>query len=107
MKKLQYTLAIAAIAPMLAACAPSPDKVCAHTMELVMKEMPEGAPKMDDAKKKEAQDDCVKKLTKEQEMQGMVKYKEEASCAMKATNMEELMKCDKKEDDKKGDEKKE
>ena len=107
MKKLQLTLAIAALAPMLAACAPSPDKVCAHIGDLAAKEMPEGAPEISEEDKKKGMDECVKKLTKQQEMKGMVKYKEEASCAMKATKMEELAKCGEKKDDAKDGEKKE
>ena len=87
MKKLPQLLAVAALLSFTTACAPSPDKVCDHVIELTKKDLGEEAAKAID------KDDCVKTAERKKEMKGMIKYKEEASCIMDAGSLEDLGKC--------------
>jgi hypothetical protein len=91
MKKLvlAFTLAIGAFA---VGCTPSPEKVCAHVIDIVSKEM-KGEMKMSDDDKKKAQDDCVKKGQEQKEKEPDA-WKCESKCAMDATNFEGMMKCE-------------
>ncbi len=96
MKKLHKFLAIAALAPMLAACAPSNEDVCQHVMDIMKKEMGDAAtPSEEDTKK--FMEKCVKDLDKEKEKIGAAEYKKQAKCVMAAEKMEDMMKCDPEE----------
>jgi hypothetical protein len=105
MKKLHKFLALAALTPFLAACTPSNEDVCGHLMDLMKKEFgdAEGAPKPSDEDMKKFTDECVADLDKEKEKDGAAKYKEKAKCVMAATKMEELSKCEKKDEEKKAE----
>ena len=95
MKNLHKFLALAAITPMLAACTPSPEKVCNHVMDIMKKEMPEGAEEPSEEDMKKGMEKCVEGLEKEKEKLGEEKYKEQVKCVMAASDMEGFMKCDK------------
>lgn len=99
MKKLHKFLAIAALTPMLAACAPSNEDVCAHVMDIMKKEMGGGdaaaQPSEDDVKK--FTEKCVKDLDKEKEKLGAAEFKKQAKCVMAAEKMEDMMKCEPEE----------
>ncbi|NJK89346.1 MAG: hypothetical protein HC923_08025 [Myxococcales bacterium] len=99
-------MAIAALAPFLAACGgPTPEGLCDHMMELAEKEKkPEGAKEPTEEEKKEGMKMCVEMMKKEQE-KDPEGFKTKGQCAMKAGTFEDMMKCDK--DDKKEEEKKE
>ena len=89
MKKLANLVLVATFGLVAAACGASPEAVCDHIIELSKKELGEEAAKgLDRA-------DCIKDAEREKEMQGMVKYREQANCVMDATTLEAAMKCDK------------
>ncbi len=98
MNKFRSLLALVALAPMLAACAPAPEDVCQHVVDLMKKELGDQVDMSDDDIK-EIKDTCVKEAEKEKEMQGAIEYKKQAKCVMAASSFEELEKCE--EDDKK------
>lgn len=101
MKKLNKFLVLAALAPMLAACAPSNEDVCGHVMEIMKKEMGDAATKPSDEDTKKFMEKCVKDLDKEKEKVGAAEYKKQAKCVMAAEKMEDMMKCEPKEEEKK------
>lgn len=101
MKKFRTVLALAVIAPMLAACAPSPDDVCQHVIDMMKKELGDAADSMGEDEMKEMKEKCVKDAEKEKELKGAMEYKKQAKCIMDASNLEQLAKCDSKDEDKK------
>ena len=100
MKKLHKFLAIAAFAPMLAACAPSNEDVCGHVMDIMKKEMGDAAEKPSDEDTKKFMEKCVKDIDKEKEKVGAAEFKTQAKCIMASEKMEDMMKCEKKDDKK-------
>ncbi|MFV8755590.1 hypothetical protein ACNOYE_33995 [Nannocystaceae bacterium ST9] len=100
MKKFSTVLALAVLVPMLSACAPSPEDMCEHVFGIMKKELGDALPMSDDDAKK-FKEECVKEATKEKEKIGAMEYKKQATCVMEATKLEELDKCDKKEEEKK------
>jgi len=102
MKKLQMFLAIAAIAPMLAACAPSDEAVCKHVMDLAKKEAGDSADK-DADKDKDAEAEkkflemCVKGMDEEKTKLGEAAFKKRVSCVMDAKSYADLDKCEPEE----------
>jgi hypothetical protein len=99
MKKFRTLLALAALAPMLAACAPAPEDVCQHVVDLMKKELGEQVDAMPEEEITKIKDNCVKEAEKEKEMKGAIEYKKQAKCVMAASSLEDLKKCE--EDDKK------
>jgi hypothetical protein len=102
MKKLHKFLALAALTPFLAACTPSNEDVCNHVMDIMKKEFgeAEGAKEPSEEELKKFTEKCVKDLEKEKEKLGADKYKEQVKCVMAASKMEDLMKCDKGDEEK-------
>lgn len=98
MKKFSTILAVALLAPMLTACAPSPEDMCEHVFGIMKKELGESFP-MSDEDVKKGKEECVKEATKEKEKIGAMEYKKQAKCVMAATKLEELDKCDKKDEE--------
>jgi hypothetical protein len=94
MKKLHKFLAIAALTPMLAACAPSNEDVCQHVMDIMKKEMGDAAGETSEEDTKKFMEKCVKDLDKEKEKIGAAEYKKQAKCVMAAEKMEDMMKCE-------------
>lgn len=99
MKKLHTFLALAAFAPMLAACAPSGEDLCNHVIEVMQKELGDAATPSDEDKKKFTEE-CVKEMEKEKEKIGAAEFKTQAKCIMAAEKMEDMAKCEKKEEKK-------
>ncbi|MCA9683600.1 MAG: hypothetical protein KC431_08115 [Myxococcales bacterium] len=98
MKNIRTLLAIAALAPILAACGPAPAEVCDHVVDLMKKELGEQVGAMSDDDIKEIKDTCVKDAEKEKEMKGALEYNKEAKCVMAAASLADLDKCGKKEE---------
>jgi hypothetical protein len=102
MKKLQMFLAIAALAPMLAACAPSNEAVCQHLIDLVKKEAGDSADK-DADKDKEAEaekkylEKCAKEMEEEKTKLGDAAFKKQVSCIMDSKSYADLEKCEPEE----------
>lgn len=100
MKKFRTLLALLALAPMLAACAPAPEDVCQHVVDLMKKELGEQVDAMPEDEITKIKDNCVKEAEKEKEMKGSMEYNKQAKCVMAAGSLEDLTKCeegDKKE----------
>lgn len=97
MKKLHTFLAIAVLAPMLSACAPSNEDVCQHVMDIMKKEMGDAATQPSEEDTKKFMEKCVKDLDKEKEKIGAAEYKKQAKCVMAAEKMEDMMKCEPEE----------
>lgn len=100
MKTFHKFLALAALTPFLAACTPSNEDVCNHVMDIMKKEMGdvEGAKAPSDEDLKKYTEKCVKDLEKEKEKAGAEKFNKQAKCIMAASKMEEMAKCDEKDD---------
>lgn len=99
MKKFRTLMALAVLAPMLAGCAPAPEDVCQHVVDLMKKELGEQADAMPDEEITKIKDNCVKEAEKEKENKGSMEYNKQAKCVMAADSLEGLSKCE--EDDKK------
>jgi len=84
MQQLPKVLALAALLS-LAACAPSPEQLCDHVIELSESE-DEDAASID-------RDDCIDTAERKKQLHGMLKYKQEARCIMDAETRAELGKC--------------
>ncbi len=89
MKTISKLFAATSLLALMTGCAPSPDKLCDHLIEVTKKEAGEEAAKLIDKA------DCVKSAERRKEMKGMIKYNEEAKCAMKAETLEALGECSK------------
>ncbi|EDM79326.1 hypothetical protein PPSIR1_02196 [Plesiocystis pacifica SIR-1] len=90
--KLFAATCLISLVSLTTGCGPSPDKLCDHMIELTKKDLGEEAAKaMDKA-------ECVKSAERQKEMQGMIKFNEEAKCAMKAESLEDLAACDGKKE---------
>ncbi|PRP93382.1 hypothetical protein ENSA5_42810 [Enhygromyxa salina] len=99
MKKFRTLIALAALAPMLAACAPAPEDVCQHVVDLMKKELGEQVDAMPEDEITKIKDNCVKEAEKEKEMKGALEYKKQAKCVMAAESLDDLKTCE--EDEKK------
>jgi hypothetical protein len=97
MKKFHTLLALAALAPMLAACAPAPEDVCQHVVDLMKKELGEQVDAMPEEEITKIKDNCVKEAEKEKEMKGALEYKKQAKCVMAAESLEDLKGCEEEE----------
>lgn len=97
MKKLQTFLAVAALAPMLAACAPSSEDVCKHVMEIMKKEMGDAAKAGTEEDAAAGLKKCVEGFEKEKEALGAAEHKKQAKCVMAASTFADMAKCKTKE----------
>jgi hypothetical protein len=94
MKKLSTLLALIVLAPMLAACAPAPEEVCQHVVDLMKKDLGDQADAMSEEEITEIKDKCIKDGEKEKEMKGVLEYNKQAKCVMAATLLADLSKCE-------------
>jgi hypothetical protein len=94
MKKFRTLMALVALAPMLAACAPAPEDVCQHVVDLMKKELGEQVDAMPEDEITKIKDNCVKEAEKEKEMKGSMEYNKQAKCVMAAASLEDLSKCE-------------
>lgn len=97
MKKLSTLLALAIFTPMLTACAPAPDKVCQHVIDLMKQELGEQVDAMSEEEITKIKDTCVKEAEKEKEMKGAMEYNKQAKCVMAASSLADLAKCEETE----------
>jgi hypothetical protein len=97
MKKLSTLLALAVLAPMLVACAPAPDEVCQHVIDLMKKELGEQVDAMSEDEIAKIKDNCVKEAEKEKENKGAMEYNKQAKCVMAAASLADLAKCEESE----------
>jgi hypothetical protein len=94
MKKLPTLLALVVLAPMLSACAPAPEEVCQHVIDLMKKELGEQVDAMPEEEITKIKDNCVKEAEKEKEMKGAMEYNKQAKCVMAAASLADLAKCE-------------
>jgi hypothetical protein len=94
MKKLSTLLALAVFAPLLVACAPAPDEVCQHVIDLMKKELGDQVDAMSEEEITKIKDNCVKEAEKEKEMKGAMEYNKQAKCVMAAGSLADLAKCE-------------
>ena len=97
MKKFRTLLALTALVPMLAACAPAPEDVCQHVIDLMKKELGDRVDEMPYVEVTKIKDDCIEEAKKEKELEGAMKYKKQAKCVMAAESLDDLKKCDEEE----------
>ncbi|MFO7564526.1 MAG: hypothetical protein R6X02_17910 [Enhygromyxa sp.] len=100
MKKLSTVLAVAVLVPMLAACGPSPEKVCDHVVDLTKKELGDKVDAMSDEQLEKIRTDCVKNAEDDQKKNPKT-YGKRAKCVMAGTSLEDLRDCYKAEKDEK------
>lgn len=104
MKKFLAVVSVSVFGLLVTGCGgPAPEAVCDHMAELAKKELGD-AVKDDDLK--EMKKECVEEAKKEKE-KDPAKYKEMATCMMGSKSMEDMMKCDKGDDDKEEEKKEE
>ncbi|MCA9692257.1 MAG: hypothetical protein KC636_21845 [Myxococcales bacterium] len=97
MKKFRTLLALAVLAPMLAGCAPAPEDVCQHVVDLMKKQLGDQADAMPEEEITKIKDNCVKEAEKEKEMKGSIEYNKQAKCVMAAETLDDLSKCEEEE----------
>lgn len=102
MNKLRTVLAVAVLAPMLAACAPSPEDVCGHVIDLMKKELGDEADAMSDEQIEKIKTGCVDEAKKDKE-KNMKDYNKRAKCVMAADSLDDLRDCEKAEKEAKKD----
>ncbi len=88
MPKHRLALAVFVLAPVLLACAPSPEDYCRHNLQLLQQE----------EKVKEDQIEtklryCIKQVTKKKESMDKKEYKELSKCVMGADSIAEAQEC--------------
>ncbi|MFH2007499.1 MAG: hypothetical protein ABI333_13015 [bacterium] len=69
-----------------AACAPSPEDVCAHMKKLATKEV--GAKLAD-----KANEGCIKRWKRAKEMKGYFKYRKTARCVVAKSKLKDITDC--------------
>ncbi len=101
MNKLRTVLAVAALAPLLAACAPSPEKICEHIVDLTKKELGDKVDAMSDEQIDEIRKGCLENAKKDQE-KDRKKYAKRAKCVQKAESLDDLRDCERQEKEAEG-----
>lgn len=96
MKKLPTLLAAALFVSTLAACAPGPEKVCDHVVDLTKKELGDKVDAMSDEQMDKLRTDCVQNATDDQKKNPKT-YAKRAKCVMSAISLEGLRECYKAE----------
>ncbi|EDM74876.1 hypothetical protein PPSIR1_20129 [Plesiocystis pacifica SIR-1] len=102
MTKLRSFTALAVFAlvlPALSGCAPSPEDVCGHVVDLMKKQLGGGADAMPEDKLETIKKDCVKEGEK-QKKSAALEYKKQAKCILEAEEFTELDECYEKKEDK-------
>jgi hypothetical protein len=97
MKTHHTLLALAVLAPMLIACAPKPDDVCQHVVDLMKKDLGEQVDALSEEQITKIKDTCVKNAEKEKEAKGALEYNKQAKCVMAAESLEDLRECEEAE----------
>lgn len=97
MKTHPKLLALAVLVPMLTACAPKPEDVCQHVVDLMKKEMGDQVDSMSEEQITKIKDTCVKNAEKEKELKGAIEYNKQAKCVMAAESLEDLRACEEAE----------
>jgi hypothetical protein len=100
MKKLCTVLAVVVLVPTLSACAPSPEKVCDHVVDLTKKELGDKVDAMSDEQMDKIRTDCVKNAQDDQKKNPKT-YGKRAKCVMAASSLNDLRDCYKAEKDEK------
>ncbi len=96
MNKLRTVLALAVLAPMLAACAPKPEDVCSHVIDLMKKELGDEADAMSDEQIEKIKSGCVEDAKKDKD-KNPKEYAKRAKCVMAAESLDDLRDCEKAE----------
>lgn len=102
MNTFRTVLAVVVLAPLLAACAPAPDKVCGHVVDLMKKELGDEADAMSDEQIEKITKSCVEDAQKDKESNPK-HYAKRAKCVMAAESLNDLRDCEKKEKEEKKD----
>jgi hypothetical protein len=97
MKTHPTLLALAVLAPMLVACAPKPDDVCQHVVDLMKKDLGDQADAMSEEQIAKIKETCVKNAEKEKQAKGPIEYSKQTKCVMAAESLEDLRECEEKE----------
>jgi hypothetical protein len=96
MHKLRTVLAVAVLAPLLAACAPSPEDVCDHVVDLMKKGLGDEADALSDEQVEKIRTGCVEDAQKDKK-KSPKDYARRAKCVMAAGSLDDLRECDKAE----------
>jgi hypothetical protein len=96
MHKIRTLFAVAVIAPMLAACAPSPEDVCGHVVDLMKKELGDEADAMSEEQIGKITSGCVEDAKKDKK-DNPKDYGKRAKCVMAASSLDDLRDCEKAE----------
>lgn len=96
MNKLHSVLAVVVLAPLLAGCAPSPEKVCDHFMDLMRKDLGDQVETMTDEQIEKIEKDCVDDASKDKKSDAK-RYAKRAKCVMAASSLDGLAECEKAE----------
>ena len=94
MHKLRTVLAVVVLAPMLAACAPKPEDVCAHVIDLMKKELGDEADAMSDEQIEKIKTGCIDDAKKDKE-KNPKEYATRAKCVIAAGSLNDLRECEK------------
>jgi hypothetical protein len=100
MTKLRTALSLAAVALLLAACGPAPEKVCEHINELTKKDLGDHADAVSDEQFEKSTKNCIERAKKNREKDPK-EYSQRAKCVMAADSLEDLRDCEKREKDSK------
>lgn len=98
MKKLRTVLAAAVLAPLLAACAPSPEDVCDHVIDLMKKGLGDEADALSDEQVEKFRTGCVEDAQKDKK-NNPKEYAKRAKCVKAAGSLDDLRECEKAEKD--------
>lgn len=98
MNKLRTVLAIAVFAPLLAACAPSPEDLCDHVVDLMKKGLGDEADALSDEQVEKIRTGCVEDAQKDKK-DNPKDYAKVAKCVKAASSLDDLRACEKAEKD--------
>jgi|GEM_PF-1498368 len=93
---LAHAALVVVLAPLFAACVPSPEDVCGHAMELMKKQLGADADTLSADKLESFEKDCVENAKKDKD-KDLKAYKNRTKCVMAADSLEDLHECDRAE----------
>ena len=96
MNKLRTVLAAVVLAPLLAACAPSPEDVCDHVIDLMKKGLGDEADALSDEQVEKIRTGCVEDAQKDKK-DNPKDYAKRAKCVKAASSLDDLRECEKAE----------
>jgi hypothetical protein len=96
MNKLRTVLAVAVLAPMLAACAPKPEDVCDHVIDLMKKDLGDEADALSDEQVEKIRTSCVEDAEKDRKSNPK-DYAKRAKCVKAAGSLDDLRECERAE----------